>query len=301
MVNARGQPLHSGRAVPAVVKGHVLAVEGLGEFSQKYIELARDFNRQSLAFHVFDRQGQGLSGRNSANPMKLHCDDFRDDVDDIEQYAMRKIPRDGTPLILLGHSTGGLLCIPALRRDQERAPHMRLFSGAVLTDPLLGFGDPRVKGREATIALLPLFGRKLREAFLPGAVRQWMRRDDPHARVTPAAYSTDAARAGVHDYWQTKLPALRVSHATTGWLQEMSRAITTTREDGYIEAISHPVTICTSDMKLYVDPDALQKTGVRFTQGKSMNFPEGRHELLMERDSIRNAIIQEVTRMALKP
>ncbi len=301
MVNGRGRKLHGARALPEEIKSHVLLAAGLGEFSAKYTALAHDFNRHSLAFHIFDRQGQGLSGRNTAHPFKIHCADYRADVDDIEQYAMQKIPRDGKPLILLGHSTGGLLCIPALHRDGQRPPHERLYAGAVLTDPLLGFREKMIKGREPLMAILPLLSRRLREAFVPGGTHEWLRRDDPRAPLKPADYSSDPVRAQAHDYWTTRYPSLRVSSATLGWVQEMSRAMMTIRQPDYIESIPHPVTICTADMKLHVDEASIMAASHRFPQGRLMAFPEGKHELLMERDPVRTAIIQEVKRLAYKP
>lgn len=301
MVNSRGQTLHGARAVPDQVRGHVLLAPGLGEFSQKYIELARDFNRHALAFHVFDRQGQGLSGRNAPDPLKIHCHDYRDDVEDIEQYAMTKIPRDGKPLILVGHSTGGLLCVPVLHKDCQRKASERLFSGALLTDPLCGFQEKAIRGREKIMASLPILSRAMRQAFVPGAMREWMRRDDPRAPLKPADYSTDPARAQVHDYWTTRHPDLRVTAATLGWVQQMCRAMMTIRQHDYIESITTPISICTADMKLHVDQASIMAATHRFPQARLMEFPDARHELLMERDDVRAPIINEVARLARKP
>lgn len=301
MVNGRGRTLHTARALPERISGHVLLAQGLGEFAPKFTELARHFNRHGLAFHVFDRQGQGLSGRNTAHPFKIHCDDYRDDVKDIEQYAMQKIPRDGTPVILLGHSTGGLLSVPALHKDSVMPAPQRLFSGAVLTDPLLGFRDKLVQGREPLLAILPLLSERLRKAFVPGGLHVWTRRDDPRSQHKPEEFSSDPERAAVHDYWQTRDPRLRVSSATIGWVQQMSRAMMAIRRPGYIEAIEHPVTVCTGDMRLHVDSAAILDAARRLRRGNIHPYPHGKHELLMECDAIRAPIIAEVVRMALKP
>ncbi len=301
MINGRGKSLHTARALPDQIKGHVLLAQGLGEFAPKFTELARDFNRHGLAFHIFDRQGQGLSGRNADNPLKIHCDDYRNDVKDIEQYAMQKIPRDGTPIILLGHSTGGLLSIPALYADSQRPAQQRLFSGAVLTDPLLGFREKMAKGREPVLALLPILSTRVRQAFVPGGLQMWTRRDDPRSLHKPEAFSSDRARAGVHDYWQTRKPALRVSSATVGWVQQMARAMMTIRRPGYIESIPHDVSVCVGDMQLHVDATSILDAAYRLPQGRVHHYPQGKHELLMERDAIRTPIIHEVVRMALKP
>ncbi len=301
MINGRGKAVHTARALPDRVKGHVLLAQGLGEFAPKFTELARDFNRHGLGFHVFDRQGQGLSGRNADHRFKIHCDDYRDDVKDITQYAMQKIPKDGTSIILLGHSTGGLLSIPALHADNQRPIQQRLFSGAVLTDPLLGFREKMAKGREPLIALLPLLSARVRQAFVPGGLHFWTRRDDPLSLHKPEEFSTDPVRAAVHDYWQTHHPLLQVSSATIGWVQQMARAMMAIRRPGYIESIEHPITVCVGDMQLHVDAASIVEAVHRMPQGNMYPYPHGKHELLMERDAIRTPIIAEVVRMALKP
>lgn len=301
MTNNRGHVLHTARALPDRIRGHVLLAQGLGEFAPKYTELARDFNRRGLGFHVFDRQGQGLSGRNTAHPFKLHCDDYRNDVKDIEQYAMQKIPHDGTPVILLGHSTGGLLSIPVLHQDSKRPLPQRLFSGAVLTDPLLGFREKMAKGHETLLALLPLLSVRMRQAFVPGGQQIWMRRDAPQSPHKPGVFSKDPARAGVHDYWQTRQPALRVSSATVGWVQQMARAMMAIRRPGYIESIHHSVTVYAGDMQIHVDAASVLNSVGRLPHGQLRHCPGGGHELLMERDIIRTPIIEETARLALKP
>lgn len=301
MINGRGKPLHTARALPDHIKGHVLLVQGVGEFTSKFAELARDFNRHSLGFHVFDRQGQGLSGRNTDHPFKIHCDDYRHDVKDIEQYAMQKIPDDGTPVILLGHSTGGLLSIPALQADSWTPKAQRLFSGAVLTDPLLGFRENRIKGREHILALLPLLSTRLREAFVPHGTQTWVRRDDPRSQHKTEEYSNDLVRARVHDYWQTRDPRLQVSSTTIGWIQQMSRAMMAIRRPGYIERIAHPVTVCAGSMQLHVDASSILDAAHRLRQGNIQIYPYGKHELLMECDAIRSKIITTVVCMALNP
>lgn len=301
MINGRGRALHTARALPDRIKGHILLVQGVGEFTPKFTELARDFNRHSLAFHVFDRQGQGLSGRNTDNRFKIHCDDYRDDVKDITQYAMQEIPRDGTPVILLGHSTGSLLSIPALHADHQRPAPQRLFNGAVLTEPLWGFRDKKIKGREHMLASVPLLPARLRKVFVPGGPQTWIRRDDPRSPHKTAEYSTDPTRAHVHDYWQTRDPRLQVSSTTIGWIQQMSRAMMALRRPGYLEAIAPPVTVCVGDMQLHIDASSVLDAAYRLPQGRIQHYPDGKHELLMESDAIRTPIINEVVRMALKP
>lgn len=297
MTNARGRALSCAKALPeGHVQGHILVVEGLGEYKQKYVELARDFNKRAWGFHIFDRQGQGLSGRNTNDPYKIHCDDYRDDVNDIIQYAMTKIPHDGKPIILLAHSTGGLLALPVLHADSQKPVQDRLFKKAVIIDPLWGFLEPAARNRDPVFARLPM-PRIIREATVPGGLKQWVPRNDPRSLHKTSAFSTDPVRSLVHDFWQTHKPELRVASPTMGWLREMSRAMTLVRSAGYVENIEHPITVCTSDMKLHVDPARITQTVSRIRNGNHLAFTNGHHELVMERDHIRNRIIAEVIKL----
>ena len=299
MKNRRGRQISCAQALPEnQIEGHVLVAEGLGEYKQKYIELARDFNRHSWGFHIFDRQGQGLSGRNTEHPYKIHCDDYRDDVDDIIQYAMTKIPKDGKPIVLLGHSTGGLLTLPVLHADSLKPKTQRLFKAAVLSDPLLGFLESAARHREGLLAFLPM-PRSVRRMTVPGGLSDWVARYDPRSLHKVEEFSTDPQRSLIHDFWQVHKPELRTASCTMGWIQEMSRAMTLIRNPGYIEGIEHLIAVCTSVMKLHVDPQRTMQAISRMRNAIHLDFPEGRHELLMEKDPIRDRIIKETIKLGL--
>lgn len=300
MINSRGAELSTAHSLPEnkAAIGHVLLVEGLGEYKQKFAELARSFNRQAWGFHIFDRQGQGLSGRGTPHPHKLHCDDYRDDVADIMQFAMTKIPQDGKPLVMLAHSTGGLLALPVLYQDSQQTGNQRRFKAAVLTDPLWGFLEPAARNRDPLFAKLPM-PELMRKTVVPGGLKDWVPRNHQHSLHKPEQFSSDHERAAVHDYWQITNPKLRTSGATMGWLQEMSKAMVLIRTPGYVEDIKHAITVCTSDMTLHIDPQRITETMPRFQNAQRMPFPLGKHELLMERSEIRTPIINEVIRLGI--
>ena len=48
---------------PAAPNGHVVALEGLSEFAEKYFEFAQDCLDRGLGFWVLDWRGQGGSDR----------------------------------------------------------------------------------------------------------------------------------------------------------------------------------------------------------------------------------------------
>lgn len=116
--------------VPAGVggRGTVLLVHGLGEHAGRYEPLARRLNSWGYAVRGYDQYGHGESdGVRGALPREARLiDDLADVIG-----STRKRMQNGAPLILLGHSMGGL--IAALTVALDRAA----VDGLVLSSPAL--------------------------------------------------------------------------------------------------------------------------------------------------------------------
>ncbi|MFM9999868.1 MAG: alpha/beta fold hydrolase, partial [Burkholderiaceae bacterium] len=94
-------PLDSGR-----VRGVVLIVHGLGEHAGRYGHVARRLNRWGFAVRAYDQYGHGEStGARGALPQADRL--LTDLTAVVEQLRTQRGP--DTPLILLGHSLGGLV------------------------------------------------------------------------------------------------------------------------------------------------------------------------------------------------
>lgn len=63
--NAKGRTLRFGSVFPEnkVPEAVVIGLQGLGEFNEKYFELAHDLVKRGIAFWMMDWQGQGKSER----------------------------------------------------------------------------------------------------------------------------------------------------------------------------------------------------------------------------------------------
>lgn len=87
-------------------RGTVVIVHGLGEHAGRYDHVARQLNSWGFAARGYDQVGHGESG---GLPGSLPTDTrLLDDLADIvDSTRARMAP--GTPLILLGHSMGGLV------------------------------------------------------------------------------------------------------------------------------------------------------------------------------------------------
>ena len=110
--------------------GTVLLVHGLGEHAGRYGEVAAHLHQWGFAVRAYDQQGHGQSEGARGDllrPGSLQADLCRV-IDDTRQQPSLM----GSPLILLGHSMGGLVVARTL------AEQGRSVDAAVLSSPALG-------------------------------------------------------------------------------------------------------------------------------------------------------------------
>ena len=125
-------------------RGVVLVVHGLGEYAGRHDALARRLNSWGFAVRAYDQYGHGESGgaRGGLPTLSRLVDDLADIVDSTHQRMPRR-----TPLILLGHSLGGLVAARLLALGK------RSVDGLVLSSPALDPGFNPVQ--KLLLAVLP--------------------------------------------------------------------------------------------------------------------------------------------------
>jgi alpha-beta hydrolase superfamily lysophospholipase len=113
--------------------GSVVIVHGLGEHSGRYDHVARRLASKGLDVHGFDLRGFGASAGSRA-----YVDRWQEFHDDVEaRFAhVRELSR-GRPVVLYGHSVGGLVALGYVLSDRPK-PDM-----LVLTAPALDSAVPQ--------------------------------------------------------------------------------------------------------------------------------------------------------------
>lgn len=161
-------------------RAHVLLVHGLGEHAGRYRHVARHLGAWGFAVHAYDQRGHGRSA--GARGRLPRPDDLLTDLATVLD-AVRAATRG--PLILLGHSLGGLVAAQFVARA------VRPVDALVLTSPALAAGLSAPQRLQLAIgrALVPdlAMWNQLDPTLLshdPAVVRAY--RDDPlvHDRVT---------------------------------------------------------------------------------------------------------------------
>lgn len=131
-------------------RGTFAIVHGLAEHSARYDHVARSLVERGWRVHAFDQRGHGESegARNYAPRFELG-------LDDIERFLLLVRREEGDrPLVLLGHSMGGLQVAVLLA---ERRPQV---TAAVLSGPALSVGGSST--RLALVRLLSALAPRLR-------------------------------------------------------------------------------------------------------------------------------------------
>jgi alpha-beta hydrolase superfamily lysophospholipase len=133
------------------LRGVVIVVHGLGEHAGRYDHVARQLNEWGYAVRGYDQCGHGESGgpRGSLPTDTRLLDDLADIVDSTRLRMSKK-----TPLILLGHSMGGLV----VGRFVSLA--LRPVEGLILSSPALDPGLSRFQ--KFLVSVLPKIAPNLR-------------------------------------------------------------------------------------------------------------------------------------------
>ena len=96
----------------------VCLVHGVGEHSSRYEHVAEAFGKEGFVLFGFDQRGHGRSGGLRGHITSI--EDFLQDIDLLLEQARIRYP--GLPIILYGHSLGGIL---VLHYSLKRKPDIK--------------------------------------------------------------------------------------------------------------------------------------------------------------------------------
>lgn len=124
-------------------RGVIVVVHGAGEHHARYEWLARKWNEHGFEVIMGDLPGQGKTrGRRG------HIQSFNQYLDTVEEWLAEARTKE-LPIILFGHSMGGLIVIRTLM-ERSRG----LIQGVILSSPCLGLSQPPAKSKELATKLI---------------------------------------------------------------------------------------------------------------------------------------------------
>ncbi len=277
----KGRKIRFGSIFPqdSIPDAVVVCLQGLGEFSEKYFELARWCNDNNMAFWVFDWAGQGKSSRYLSNPQKRHSTGFDEDIADLHYIVMEYIKHSSVhpdkgriPLAMIAHSMGGNLGLRYLQK------HPDMFECAAFSAPMTGIKPfqktPQFIASAATFLLNILAGT----SYIPKG-GDW-KKDAKAYKL-----SSDPIRSLLDDQWFEHDPELISGGVTFGWLHAAQKSCMALKKAPPIK------TACLFGIAGYenlVDNKITMKMVSRMENAKIIDYPESFHEILMEKDDIRD-------------
>jgi lysophospholipase len=258
--------------------GTICLFQGRSEFIEKYFEMIGDLRKRGFAVATLDWRGQGGSERRLRNPRKGHIDSFAEYDRDLEAFMEQvALPDCPPPHFALAHSTGGLVCLRAVGQGRSR------FTRMLLSSPLLGLGQTRPSPPIAYRAAAFFTSLGLGEMPLPRSGAQpieTMAFEGNPLTSDPVRFLRNATIA-------REAPQIAVGVPTYGWLYAASKAMDEAADPDFPLPIRTPMLLLCGSLDIIVSVRAVETLATHLRTGSHLIIPGGRHELMMERDSIR--------------
>jgi lysophospholipase len=277
VVTKDGRRLRAAYAIPASPKGTVVLVCGRADFIERWFETIADFIRRGFAVATFDFRGQGGSQRAYGDRYRDGIRSFSEYDDDFASFMTQVVlPDCPPPFFGVGHSTGGHVLLRALRQRTW-------FEKAVLSAPLIGVevGFWPMQVVRLLCWLLPKIG--LGRLFLPGQNKR---------PLTPQNYAnnnltSDQRRFFIATNTLIEQPDLGLGGPTFSWLNAALKSIRQVRAQSTTAAFRAPILIVAAGRDRVVDNEAIRRFCAAAAGISLAVIPEARHEILFEKDSIR--------------
>jgi lysophospholipase len=257
--------------------GTVCIFPGRNEFIEKYFEVVGELRRRGFAVAVLDWRGQGGSSRLTRSSMKGHVRDFVEYEEDLSHFMKGVVlPDCPMPYYALGHSMAAAVLFNAATKRGS------WFSRMVLTAPmvkLVGLPMPQGVCERFTDAMTLFgFGRQA----VPGKSEQW----------TSDVFEGNPLTSDRERFYRNlgvleAAPGLAVGPPTYGWLHAAFEAMDRLKDAKYAPRIRIPSLLVAAGDDHVVSSKAIEDLASRLRAGSQIVLHGSRHEILQERDSIR--------------
>jgi lysophospholipase len=277
-----GAPLRFARwsATRGPARGTVCVFTGRGEYIEKYFEVIADLRRRGFAVAIHDWRGQGGSTRLLTNPRKGHIRDFREFDRDLAVFMQNVVlPECPPPYYALAHSMGGnILARHSIASDSW-------FDRIVLSAPMLEIiaDKERLPGG--------LVRAYIEGACLLGFSKRYVPTGgDQPAETLPSEGNTltsDRERYLRNRQIIEAAPHLALGYPTIGWTKAAYRSCSYVMDPAFARRVRVPMLLFSAANDRIVSSRAIEDFGSRLKIGAHVPMPQAQHEILQEKDTIR--------------
>ncbi|MGR5065222.1 alpha/beta fold hydrolase [Photobacterium sp. DNB22_13_2] len=258
----------------------VVIVNGRNESVWKYQEVIFEYYSRGFDIYTYDHRGQGASGRIADDPELGHVDMFADYVSDLEIFIDTVVqPARYSRCFLLAHSMGG--AISTLYMEQ----HPSVFNAAVLNAPMFGMHIP------GPLRLVAPAVAKLYDLY----------QSKPNYGLGQRAYyelpfeQNDQSQSQLRYVWAKHLyqihPELRIGGPSARWIWQAMQAAKHCIQDA--NKLQTPLLLLQAGNDTIVDNRAQFRFDEVTEQCQLKVIESARHELLMEKDELRDQVMSE--------
>ena len=258
-------------------RGTVCIFPGRGEFIEKYFEVVGELRRRGFAVAVLDWRGQGGSSRLLRNRLKGYVRSFADYEDDLGRFMNEVVlPDCPPPYFALAHSMGSTVLL--------KAATMRgcWFSRMVMTAPMLKVPLPlSPRATAAVLTSLRLCG--LGGVPVPGGMRAYVESQEFEDNLL----TSDRERFLRNQSVVAAAPELAIGPPTIAWVRAALAAMAEIGSDKFPSRLRVPVLMLAASDDRLVSSLAIEELAMRLKVGSQLVLRGARHEILQERDVIR--------------
>jgi lysophospholipase len=264
-------------------KGMIVVVNGSTESWLKYGEFFYDLYQRGYSICSYDHRGQGLSPRLvPANHQIVQIDDFSLYAADLNCFVEQEIlPGGYGKLYLLGHSMGGAVALDYL----ERYPSP--FRSVVLSSPMLRINTspyPELVAR-SVVALFCAIG--LGDHYAIG-MHDW----NPREPFTNNKLTSSRSRWDAIQHIWSDHPEAVAGGPSNDWVKQSINHTSLIR--GRLPEIKSSVLILQAGKDQWVMNPDQEMAQAKIPGARLARFPGAQHEILMERDTIRDQAIEQM-------
>ncbi len=256
----------------------IVLLPGAAEFLVKYAELAYDLYHLGYSVYIMDHRGQGYSERIGHDEHQLDVESFTFYLQDLHTFLDTVVQHDWRQRHFFGHSLGGLIAA-CYRLDYGQAARSIILSA------------PAIYGHQPRRRLLSL-GLGLIQLTKQG------RRTIPFSRRPAHIYTFEESGSKCVARYQEvvaclqKQPELITNGASFRWLQELCKAQNYLAE--HVGQIHTPILLFQAGKDRWVSKAGHDSFVTAVPEGKKIILAESYHDIYIERDSIRDLMLDEI-------